>query len=216
MNEWMKTMKKLLLTIITLCCLQLHLVSAQAAELEQLALNIEKLAQFKQILSDMKKGYEVIFKGYNTIKDISEGNFNVHKKFLDGLLAVNPELARYKRVSDIIRYQGYILTEYRTAYGRFVRGNRFTDTELDYMAKVYKNLFDQSLGNLEELAMIITAGELRMNDEERISSIDRIFYDMEDKLSFLRGFNKRASILDAQREKAELEVQMLKKIYDGH
>jgi hypothetical protein len=54
-------MKKLLLVLISLCCLQLHLVSAQKAEIEQLLLNVEKLAQFKQILKDMKKGYDVVF-----------------------------------------------------------------------------------------------------------------------------------------------------------
>ena len=30
-----------------------------------------KLAQFKQILSDLKSGYEILFGGYNTIKNIS-------------------------------------------------------------------------------------------------------------------------------------------------
>ena len=51
----------------------------QAQELEELALDIEKLAQFKQILSDMKKGYTILSGGYNTIKNLSQGNFNLHK-----------------------------------------------------------------------------------------------------------------------------------------
>ena len=61
--------------------------SAQSAEIQQLLLNVEKLTQFKQILSDMKKGYQILEGGYNTIKDISEGNFSLHKAFLDGLRA---------------------------------------------------------------------------------------------------------------------------------
>ncbi len=75
-------MKKIIL-VCSICfagmCLSLK-VSAQADELAELALDIEKLAQFKQILSDLKKGYEILFGGYNTIKNISKGNFELHKR----------------------------------------------------------------------------------------------------------------------------------------
>lgn len=49
-------------------------MNAQSAEIQQLILNIEKLSQFKKILSDMKKGYELLSGGYKTVKDMSEGN----------------------------------------------------------------------------------------------------------------------------------------------
>lgn len=206
-------MKKILTLLICICCLQLHLVSAQKAEIEQLLLNVEKLAQFKQILKDMKKGYDVVFKGYNSIKDISEGNFDLHKRFLDGLMAVNPELAKYRRVADIIRYQGYLLTEYRSAYRRFVSGGRFSPQEIDYMNKVYRNLFDRSIENLDELAMVLTANKLRMSDEERLTAIDRIYTDMEEKLVYLRSFNKRTDALDSKREKEIKELETIRKMY---
>ena len=56
---------------------------AQSTEAQQLLLNVEKLAQLKKILSNMKKGYEIVSSGYNTIKDISKGNFNLHDEFLN-------------------------------------------------------------------------------------------------------------------------------------
>ena len=78
---------------------------AQKDEIAQLLLNVEKLAQFEQILSDMKKGYEILSGGYNTIKDLSQGNFSLHKTFLDALMEVSPTVKNYKRVADIISYQ---------------------------------------------------------------------------------------------------------------
>ena len=39
----------------------------QSNEIEQLLLNAEKLTQLKNILTDMKKGYQVVSKGYNTV-----------------------------------------------------------------------------------------------------------------------------------------------------
>ena len=65
-------------------------VVAQSTEIQQLLLNVEKLAQLKKILGNMKKGYEIISTGYNTIKDISKGNFNLHEAFLDALMQVSP------------------------------------------------------------------------------------------------------------------------------
>ena len=76
---------------------------SQAQEAQQLLLNWEKLTQLKKILNDMYAGYKIVYKGYTTIKDISEGNFNLHKDFLDGLLQVSPTVRKYKRVSDIIK-----------------------------------------------------------------------------------------------------------------
>src|SRR4051812_4125515 len=75
---------------------------AQEQEIQQLLLDVEKLAQLKNILTDLKKGYEILSGGYQTIKNISEGNFNLHQTFLDGLLQVSPVVRNYKRVADII------------------------------------------------------------------------------------------------------------------
>lgn len=194
------------------CILQQQLATAQTAELQQLALNIEKLAQLRQILADMKKGYTIASQGYGRIKDISEGNFDLHKSFLDGLMTVNPQLRNYRRVADIITCQGQLLKEYRDASARFRAGGRFSAREMAYMTGVYGNLIDRSLQHLDELAMVVTSGRLRMSDDERLEAIDRLYFDMQDKLSVLRRFNKRASTVDARRERAQKEAADLKKL----
>jgi len=203
--------KKIIVILLTIgCTLQLHLAAAQEAEIAQLLLNVEKLAQFKSILKDMKRGYEVISKGYGTIKDISEGNFSLHKTFLDGLLAVNPEIAKYRKVAGIIDYQIRLISEYKKAFTRFKSSGRFTPDEIAYLGKVYGNLFDRSLDNLDELAMVLTANRMRMSDEERLDAIDRIYDDMQDKLVFLRSFNKKTSSLDNGRKSEQEQLKTLK------
>ncbi len=187
--------------------------SAQADELEQLALNIETLAQYKQILSDLKKGYEIVSTGYNTIKNISEGNFDLHKTFLDGLMQVSPTVRNYKRVADIINYQIILVKEYKTAFNRFKKDNNFNSQELEYLGRVYNNLFKQSLKNLDDLATIITANKLRMSDDERLKAIDKIFADMQDKVMFLRHFNNNTTILAVQRARERNDVATIRNIY---
>jgi hypothetical protein len=186
---------------------------AQAQDIEQLTLDIEKLAQFKQILSDMKKGYDVISSGYSAISSISQGTFNLHQGFLNGLLIVSPQLRAYSRVAQIINCQKMLLSEYKSAYSNFKSGGRFTPAEISYMGTVYKNLFSQSVNNLSALTMVMTASQLRMSDDERLRQIDGIDKDMQDKLSFLRSFNRRAAAIDAQRARQQQDSQSLEQLY---
>jgi hypothetical protein len=187
--------------------------NAQSFEVQQLLLNWEKLIQMKNILSDMKKGYEIVSQGYNSVKNIANGNFNLHETFIDGLLLVNPEIRKYKRVADIIAYQKDIVSEYRSAFNRFKNTNIFNDRELKYLEKVYKQLTAQSIDNLDELTTVLTSSKLRMSDDERLQAIDWIFADTEDKLQFLRNFNKQASILSLQRQKEKSEINGLNQYY---
>ena len=182
-------------------------VRAQSAEVEQLLLNVEKLSQLKNILADMKKGYQVVSQGYNAVKNIAQGNFSLHDVFLNGLWLVSPEVRKYQHVADILSDQALILSEYKSAFKRFAGSGSFSASELDYIGKVYSGLFSQSLDNLDQLLMVITSGTLRISDEERLSSIDRIHADTKDKLIFLRHFNREASVMQLNRkgEQAELE-----------
>ncbi|MFV8342076.1 TerB family tellurite resistance protein [Flavobacterium sp. XS2P39] len=188
-------------------------VSAQSQEMQQLLLNIEKLAQFKQILQDMKKGYEILNGGYNAVKKLSQGNFNIHETFLDALMQVSPTVRNYRRVGDIVKYQLLLVKEYKTAFNRFRNSGNFNADEIAYLEKVYAKLFKQSLRNLDELASVISANKLRMTDDERLAAIDKVYADMQDKLLFLRSFNNNTSVLGIQRAKERTEVQGMRGIY---
>ncbi len=185
----------------------------QSDEAKQLLLNVEKLTQFKTILKNMKDGYQLLHKGYTAIKDISEGNFSLHKTFLDGLMEVSPVVKKYKRVVDIINYQVRIVKEYKSAFRQFKESKRFTVTEIEYFGKVYANLFAQSVKNIDDLAMIITAGKLRMSDDERLQAIDKLYDEIVDQYSFLNEFNNSAAILAVQREKDQMDIDLMRKVH---
>lgn len=210
-----KIIRILVLVPLFICGLFSLKACAQVQELEQLSLDIEKLAQFKQILSDMKQGYDIINNGYGTIKSISKGTFDLHNGYLTGLLGVSPAVRNYSRVADIISCETTILSEYKSAYRSFQGSGRFSPEELTYMGAVYKNLFNESLDNLSELTTVLTEGRLRMSDDERMENIDRIDRDMQDKLSFLRFFNRQAAALQAQRQREREEDQQMQQLY-GH
>ncbi|CAM3690104.1 TerB family tellurite resistance protein [Flavobacterium chungbukense] len=188
--------------------------NAQSAEIQQLILNIEKLSQFKKILSDMKKGYELLSNGYKTVKDMSEGNFSLHKAFLDALMHVSPMVKNYKRVGDIVNYQILLVKESRNALGRLTKSENFSEKEIRYFDQVYANILSESLTNLDELTMVITADKLRMSDDERLEAIDTIYLQMQDKLFFMRDFSSSANVLLLQRAKEKKDVYASKAIQE--
>lgn len=204
-------MKKLF--VVLLLCSMAFQTKAQSDEAQQLLLNVEKLAQFKKILKNIYDGYKIIFKGYTAVKDISQGNFNLHKRFLDGLLQVNPAVKKYKRIADIISYQLRIAKEYKLALNRFKTEKQFSPEEIDYLGKVYSNLFNESLKSLDELSLIITAGKLRMSDDERLQAIDRICTAVEGQYSFLKNFSSSTLMLSMQRKAERAEIEMGKRLY---
>lgn len=196
------TILKKAVVVFMLCFgFALNTANAQDQEIEELILDVEKLTQFKRILSDMKTAYTVIMQGYTTVRDISQGDFNLHKVFLDGLMAVSPAVRNYKKAADIVSMQLTMLKEYKSAFNRFKSGNLFNPDEIIYIARVYNGLLDATLKNLNDLTTIITVNQLRMSDAERLAAIDRLYDDTLDKLTFLRSFNNNTSMLALQRQK---------------
>lgn len=207
-------MKQCVMSLIFVFCFGLTKTYAQSQEAKQLLLDVEKLAQLKNILTDLKKGYEIVSSGYNTIKNISEGNFNLHNTFLNSLLEVSPTVRKYKRIADIIAAQLSIVTEYKSAFRKFRESNLFNPDETDYLGKVYTNLFNQSFKNLDALTTVVTANKLRMSDDERLSAIDDIWKEADNQLVFLRHFNNSTKILALQRAKGQNDVSVMNQLYD--
>lgn len=200
-------MKKYLIIGLLIAVLSVPATArCQAKEIAQLVLNIEKLNQFRQILQQLYDAYKIISDGYNKIKNIAEGNYKIHEVFLDGLYVVNPNVKKYQRVADIITSQLALVKEYKAAFKSLSASEVFTKKELDYFSDVYKHLLDDSIQNLDELTMILTSKKLRASDDERLAGIDRVYDDVQQKLLFLRTFNRQHALIAVQkiREKSEI------------
>ena len=199
--------------LISCLCLVQWSLSAQEQEAKQLLLNVEKLAQFKKILYDMYKYYQILNRGYNTIKNIASGNFKLHKAFLDGLLQVSPAVRQYHKVAAIIEYERRIVLDAGRMRRYFQGDDQFSSSELLYLSKVYSNLVHQSSRQIEELWLVVTAGKLRMSDDERLKAIDRIYESVQDQYHFLREFGNKSLQLSYQRRTEQADVQLSRRLH---
>lgn len=188
---------------------------AQKEEAQQLMMNLTKLEQFRAILQQLYEGYEILAKGYGMVKDVAQGNFSLHEVFLDALFEVSPAVRKYHKIADIVEMQVKVVQRYKRAYERFKQSGQFSPEELLYLGRVYGRLTDQSLKNVEDLLTVVTAGKLRMSDEERLAAIDAIHAEVLDQLRFLGDFNSRTTLLAAQRQRESGEVNRVKALHQN-
>jgi hypothetical protein len=184
-----------------------------ADDIKQLVLDYQKLKEEKAILTDMYTAYNLISQGYDQIKSIAHGNFTLHQTFLNALLAVSPAVRNYYKVAQIINNEAELVRECQSAQHYFQSSGHFTLNELTYFNDLYAGLLSRSLQNLDELAMVMTADQLRMSDGERLNAIDRIDESMTTQLTTLRTFNNANAITDGQRSMINTDIQSLQSLY---
>lgn len=168
---------------------------------------LEQILAFKTYLGYAKDGYSIANKGLNTIKDIKNGDFNLHGHYFESLSAVNPAIKKYVKVGAIISMQ--------ISMAKVIRNTKFkqlTNVELNYMQHVFNNVLDDCAKNLDELFGLITEGEQQMKDDERIKRIDKLYVDMQNKKTFVQSFSNSAKRLSIQRARESADIQITKKL----
>ena len=179
----------------------------------QFELDKEKLSSMKNILQEMYQGYTELKQGYTHIRDIANGNFNLHAGFLDALLTISPAVQGDPRITTILNSEYAIISGYRTANTRWTTAGVFTGPELDYIISTYSALLQRCLQSVEELTMILTPDQLRMSDAERMQAIGRIDADTRAQLGIVQELDNTLSIQTAQRRKEAGDINTLKALY---
>jgi hypothetical protein len=180
--------------------------------LQQLALDYEKLAAMKGTLQEMYSGYAVLTKGYDAVKDVSRGNFEVHQLFLDGLYLVSPTVRNYSRAKEVIRDQVMLVNGCRETIA-LSHNPDVPPADRSYAEKVLGNLLKQSMENLDCLTLILTKSKLRMSDAERLSAIDGIYLEGKGQLGFLQKFSRQIKDLSQIRQESQRDRQFIKGLY---
>jgi hypothetical protein len=184
--------------------------NAQGFDAQQLLLDVEKLGQLKQILQDLKNGYQVLQSGYSAIRDIAKNSFDLHKSYLDGLLAVSPTVQGYERIAVIADMQVRLIQSYQSAWNRFQYDKNLQPVELAALSQLYTQVLKASADDLDDLTDGITAGTIRASDAERLQGIDLIYHRAQTKLSLIQRVNNETSLLSLQRAGEATDISVLR------
>ena len=186
-------------------CLAMHYAKAQTwaewfqQKETQKKYLLQQIAALKVYLGYAEKGYEIAGKGINTVRNIKNGDFNLHRDFFNSLNEVNPQISRFAKVAGIIVYQLQIVKQSKEALQALLKSKQFTPEEMSHIKRVFELLLDECSKTLDELAMVTTSGEVKMTDDERLSRIDGIYTDIQGKYSFACSFKQEIALLSAQR-----------------
>lgn len=172
----------------------------------------QQIAALQVYIGYAKTGYKIVNKGLKAVQNIKKGDFNIHRDFISSFKNVNPKVKGYTKVADIIAYQLRIIKQTKEMLKGAREAGQFTDTELEYCSMVISNLLNSSLDNIDELVTIITSGELSMKDDERITRIDALYADMQDKYAFVSSFSEEMGLLTVQRMRELHDVDVSKKL----
>ena len=210
-------MKKIIITV-AFVALWLSPITAQTSgewfnqKSTQKKYLMQQIAALQVYISYAKKGYNIVSGGLNTIRDIKKGDLNIHNTFFNSLKAINPKIARYQKVADIISYQIRIIKQAKQTMAYIRETKQFSTEEIEYNRKVFDFLLQDCLEGINELLAIITSGELEMKNNERLTRIDKLYTDMQDKYTFCTVMSEDMALLAAQRMGEYWEIQKSKLI----
>lgn len=174
----------------------------------------KQIALLQLYLGYLKKGYNIVNAGLNTVNNITNGNFNLHRDFLSSLKSVNPHISNSAKVADIIAFQVYIIQNMKRVDKYCRESGRFTADEMYYVTKVYRNMLYLSDLNISELLTIVRANETEMKDDERLKRIDKIYDDMLDKHAFVKSFENDVRGIALERAREQRSIDLFNKQYD--
>ncbi|MEO8406718.1 MAG: hypothetical protein ABI480_19045 [Chitinophagaceae bacterium] len=167
---------------------------------------LNQIAASQVYIEVLQKGYSIAHEGLNTINDIKHGDFTLHHGFFDGLKRVNPKIKNWGRVADIIALQVQIIKETHKRMDEVRNSAKLSASELQYCDMVIHQLLDDCAESIDELYQVLLDGHWQMKDDERISRIDRLYKDMQDKYSFSAAFSNEVGSLVINREAEQMEI----------
>lgn len=174
---------------------------------------LQQIAALKVYADYLKKGYKIVDGGINTIKDIKNGDFGLHKGFFGSLKRVNPKIRKYAKVADITTYCAGMLQSYHKTMQEIKASGHYSAAETEELLRFYVLFLEDVEGDLEELSMIMTDGELELTDDQRIKRINRLYCRSQDKYLSLQQLGEKARSLKDFRALQKEEEALLKILY---
>lgn len=170
---------------------------------------VEQLVALKMYAGYLKKGYDIVGSGISTVKDIKNGEFNLHSTFFTSLKNVNPAIKKNAKIASIISLQISIVKALKSICDN--DGLELSDNQ--YILDVKDKVTDDCLVDMEELLLVITSGRLELTDDERIERLDSIYEMMRDKAAFAQSFTAQVNLLIHQRKNEQKSINHLRELY---
>ena len=147
------------------------------------------------------------------IGDWAKKQKDLYGNYFEELWKVKNTLRTYQVVKDIVAQQFLIVQEYTRVFNLSKKDKNFTVAELDFIQKVYNGILEESLKNINQVQLVITAFSTQMTDAKRLEIIHDAADNMETNLADLRQFNQQNIRVSLQRAKERNDINVVKQLY---
>lgn len=147
------------------------------------------------------------------IGDWVEKQKTLYADYFDELWKIKNAITTYQKVKEIIQKQVQLVNEYSRAISLFKQDKHFTEKEISYMHDVYAGILDESVKNIEQVQLVISAFVTQMSDGKRLEIINVASDNIEQNISDLRQFNQENIKISLQRAKDKNDIDAVRKLY---
>lgn len=170
---------------------------------------LQQIAALQVYIGYAKKGYDLVGSGIHLVKDITNGEFGLHRAFFASLATVNPSIKNSAVVGEIVSGGLGMIS----VLGGW-KNMDLSETEWPYVALVRANLLTECAHDLEELLLVTTSGKLEMKDDERLQRLEKLRLSVQDKYDFALSFTSELEILARQRLREERDINDVRRWYE--
>lgn len=152
----------------------------------------------------------------NSLNDISgwlNKERNLYADYYQELSKVKTIISNYNEVKKIVSQQKQLLAEYHQASTLFHRDGHFSAPEMNAMENIYSGILQESVRNLDEVMLAVSAYKAQMDDAERMSMVHHASAGMQTNLDHLRQYNNQNVTLSLERAKDEQDRETVKQLY---
>jgi predicted transcriptional regulator YheO len=138
---------------------------------------------------------------------------DLYQNYFDELWKVKDILSYYHKIREITQQEVALVNQYHRAWNGVTQDSHFTAGEVDYMGKVYTGIIEQSIKNLDQIALVINSFITQMSDQKRMQIIDHAAEAMQKNYNDLKSFTNENIQLSIQRSKDEHDVAVVRALY---
>lgn len=116
-------------------------------------------------------------------------------------------MRRSVKVGQTIELQLRMVQDYNRTVRQLRDGGMLSIDELEYLSRVFGRLMVDCSQTIDALIDVTTSGALEMTDDQRLSRIDALHNDMQQKYTFLQGFTNDTKVMALSRKYEETDVK---------
>lgn len=188
-----------------------HEVGAQGKQIQYL---VQQIAELQVYIGYLKKGYDIVQTGIHTVRDIRNGEFNLHSLYYSSLKTVNPKIRNSAQTAGVIVNLQYVTKSVASLKKAVQEVNTLPEPHRQFIQQCCNKLTDDIDKTSMLLTDIITSGTLQMSDDERLNRINAVYKKSIDQSVFVQQLLSQTTALLQSLTQDRSDQELIKIFHD--